>query len=265
MRRYFMKPTDNSDRPEQARPAFGQPAGPSNAPGAPLPPNIYPNPQGTPPPTNPTPAAAPTPTPAPPNTYQTEPSEREHWHSIASTALIFLLAPLLALMMAAFVIQSYQVDGQSMETTLQDRDRLIVDKLPRTWARLTGHAYIPHRGDIIIFNQNLANFGQGEDKQLIKRVIGLPGERVVVRDGAITVFNQAHPSGFNPDKSAGYHIAAVSTSGDLQVDLHKNEIFVCGDNRPNSEDSRYFGPVPASHIVGKLALRLVPLDKIQKF
>ncbi len=181
-----------------------------------------------------------------------------------STLLLFLLAPLLAIFIAAYVVQSYQVEGQSMETTLQNSDRLIVDKWPRTWARLSGHNYIPKRGDIIIFNQSGLSFGSGS-KQLIKRVVALPGERIVIKQGFITVYNQNRPSGFDPDKSGIYNISARSTPGDVDLTLGPNEIFVCGDNRTNSEDSRYFGPIKANQVVGKLAFRILPLNHAKRF
>ncbi len=195
------------------------------------------------------------------------PDDHDGWKSIASTVLLLLLAPLIALSITAFVMQSYQVDGESMETTLQDNDRLIVDKIPRTWARLTHHNYTPNRGDIIIFNQmGLPDSGLSGQKQLIKRVIALPGETVKVSGGKITVYNSQYPHGFNPDQAGLYHITAATTPGEVQpTKLAANEIFVSGDNRPNSEDSRYFGPVNTSQVVGKLVLRLLPVGKIQKF
>lgn len=191
---------------------------------------------------------------------------KDGWKSILSTLLLFLLAPVIALSVAAFVIQSYQVDGESMEKTLQDRDRLIVDKLPRTWARITGNAYVPNRGDIIIFNQvGLPQSGLTQQKQLIKRVVALPGERILIKDGSLRVFNSQHPSGFNPDKESGYRIDAQHTPGNVDLIVPEDEVFVCGDNRTNSEDSRYFGPVSAENVVGKLVLRLLPLDKLQTY
>jgi signal peptidase I len=187
------------------------------------------------------------------------------WQSMISTILLFLLAPIIALSITAFAFQSYQVDGESMETTLQNNDRLIVDKIPRTVSRITSHPYVPPRGDIIIFNQaGLFDSPTGE-KQLIKRVIGLPGDRVFIKDGIITIYNRANPGGFNPDRSGLYTIAANNTSGDVNVTLQKNEIFVCGDNRSNSEDSRAFGPVNVNNIVGKLTLRILPISKAQSF
>lgn len=164
-----------------------------------------------------------------------------------------------------FLFRSYQVDGQSMETTLQNSDRLIIDKVPRTIARVTGHAYIPHRGDIIVFNQAGINSTGNKEKQLIKRVVGLPGERVVIKDGAITVYNQTNPGGFNPDTIGLYHIDSPTTPGSTDVTLGSDQLFVSGDNRTNSEDSRYFGPISANKVVGKLSLRVLPISKAQRF
>jgi signal peptidase I len=93
----------------------------------------------------------------------------------------------------------------------------------------------------------------------------LPGERVVVKDGKFTIYNSDHPEGFNPDTTTGYKIAAPTTPGEVDVTLKSGQIFVSGDNRPNSEDSRYFGPVDVNNIVGKLSLRLLPINKAEKF
>jgi signal peptidase I len=198
----------------------------------------------------------------------TSPPKHNHGslRGILSTILLLAIAPLIAFGITSYIIQSYQVDGESMETTLQNGDRLIVDKAPRTISRITGHSYVPHRGDIIIFNQaNLPDTSFGQSKQLIKRVIGLPGERVVVKDGKIAVYNDAHPEGFNPDTTTGYKITAATTPGGADTLLGKDQIFVSGDNRPNSEDSRYFGPVNVNDIVGKLSLRLLPINKAERF
>lgn len=187
--------------------------------------------------------------------------------SVLSTLLILLVAPLIALSLTAFVFQSYEVDGPSMQTTLQNRDRLIVNKMPRTVSRITGKAYVPKRGDIIIFvKHGLSEFGDGQDdKQLIKRVIGLPGDRVVVKDGKVTIYNKSHPEGFDPDAGTQY-IADVKVSpGTVDTIVKDGEVFVCGDNRVNSLDSRYFGPVSSHDIVGKLLVRVFPLNTFKLF
>src|ERR1700733_6314761 len=178
--------------------------------------------------------------------------------STFSTVGLFVTAFSIAILLNTFVIQSYQVDGISMQQTLHNDDRLIVSKVPRTVSRITHHQYIPQRGQIIIFNEaGLPGF-VGE-KQLIKRVIGLPGERVVVKDGQITVYNKANPNGFNPDTAGIYTIDQKVTLSNVDVTLQPDELFVCGDNRPNSEDSRYFGPIKSNQIVAKLVLRILPL------
>lgn len=124
---------------------------------------------------------------------------------ILSTFFVIVVALVLALLLITFVFQSYQVDGPSMENTLQNNDRLIVWKVPRTLARLTGHPYVPNRGDIIVFNESgLAAYGQVNTKQLVKRVIGLPGDRVIIKNGSITIYNKQHPNGFDPDTTLPY-------------------------------------------------------------
>lgn len=199
--------------------------------------------------------------PGPPPT----PNNHDGLKSLVSTLLLFLLAPIIALTITAFLFQSYEVDGQSMETTLSNHDRLIVSKIPRTLAKVTGHSYIPNRGDIIIFDKGgLIDNGGNEERQLIKRVVALPGERVVVRDNKLIVFNKEHPEGFEPDKTGDYTINLPTTGAADRV-LGPNEIFVCGDNRTNSMDSRYFGPIEANAIVGKLVLRVLPIKEAQGF
>ena len=174
----------------------------------------------------------------------------------------------IALLLIAFVFQSYAVDGPSMEVTLNDKDRLIVWKVPRTWARITHHQYVPNRGDVVIFEQSgLAEFGQEDKRQLIKRVVGLPGERVVVANGTITIYNADHPQGFQPDKTLPYskQTTIPYTSGNIDITLGDDELYVNGDNRPDSLDSRSFGPIKTNQIVGKLVARILPLGDAELF
>lgn len=193
-------------------------------------------------------------------------NRNENFREFLSTIFVLLAALAVALSLIAFVFQSYEVDGPSMQNTLHNHDRLIVWKLPRTWSRVTGHQYVPGRGDIIIFVENdLAEFGQKDSKQLIKRVIGLPGDRVVVNNGVITIYNAAHPDGFQPDKTLPYSKAIPVTTGNIDVTLAKDEIFVCGDNRSNSLDSRSFGPIKLNQVVGKLVFRLLPVTQAERF
>lgn len=186
-----------------------------------------------------------------------------------STLLILLIAPAIAVFLTLYVFQSYQVDGPSMQNTLHNNDRLIVWKLPRTWARVTGHQYVPKRGDIIIFTETgLANYGDtANTKQLIKRVIGLPGDRVVVKNGTITIYNTQHPEGFQPDKTLPYgkNGAIPVTADNVDITLSSTQLFVCGDNRGDSLDSRIFGPIQTKDVIGKLVLRVLPLSDAERF
>ena len=193
--------------------------------------------------------------------------EPSRWRSALSTIAILLIAPLLAISITVFVFQSYEVDGPSMQSTLQNRDRLIIWKLPRTWARITKHDFIPKRGDVIVFiKKGLFEEDGNKEKQLIKRVIALPGERVTVKAGVITVYNAQYPEGFNPDKALNLTTLTASSEGaDLDVTVPAGEVYVCGDNRGNSLDSRYFGPVPEHDIIGKLVARILPFSEAERF
>jgi signal peptidase I len=195
-----------------------------------------------------------------------EPKPPSLLKEILSTVGVLVVALVVAIGLISFIFQSYQVDGPSMETTLQNEDRLIVWKLPRTWARITHHDYVPNRGDVVVFIESgLAQYGQDNSKQLIKRVIGLPGDHVVVQDGEVTIYNTQHPSGFKPDKTLPYGSVIPFTAGNIDITLASNELFVCGDNRPDSLDSRTFGPIKADQIVGKLVIRVFPIGHIKKF
>src|SRR3990167_518091 len=203
--------------------------------------------------------------PAPETNHAHHKKKREGYRGILTAIAIIASAVIVAFCLRSFVFQPYLVDGASMETTLQNNDWLIVNKVPRTWSKITGHSYIPKRTDIVIFSES-GGFGLGSgEKQLIKRIIGLPGERVVVKDGILTVYSQEHLDGFQPDKTYPYGKAITTTPGTIDVTVGADEVFVCGDNRTNSLDSRTFGPIPAKHIVGKLSFRVMPLNKMQNF
>lgn len=225
------------------------------------------NEQSTPPQPADLPKAVSQPQPKPDLDHEAHlPKPRSGWRELFSTLSILVTALLVALLIITFIFRSYQVDGPSMETTLQNNDKLIIWKVPRTWAGITRHAYIPNRGDVIVFNESgLGQYGSADSKQLIKRVIGLPGDRVVVKDGKYTVYNNEHPDGFDPDEILPYGKNIPYTSGNVDVTLDKTQLFVSGDNRPDSLDSRAFGPIDASQVVGKLVVRVFPLNSAEIF
>jgi signal peptidase I len=199
--------------------------------------------------------------PAPAPTPMNDASKRG-WKNIASTIAILLIAPLMAVFITIFVFQSYEVYGMSMETTLQDGDRLIVQKLSKNWSAIRGKEYIPQRYEIVVFDKPsfIGGSTSGEVDHLIKRVIGLPGERVVARDGKYTIYNVDNPEGFDPDSGMEYAKDITTTPGEVDITVSEGEIFVSGDNRTNSLDSRNFGAINADTVTGIATIRFVPVN-----
>lgn len=173
------------------------------------------------------------------------------------------------LIINSFVFRSYNVVGPSMEKTLYTGDRLIVNRLPVTWSSIQGKAYIPERGQVIVFKNPRYNLGN-EDEFIVKRVIGLPGERVLLQDGNYVVFNDANPQGFDPDKLTKDK-PGNPTSGTADEVVPEGEIFVSGDHREGnfSFDSRNgsdgMGTIPLYDVIGPVSLRIFPFDKIRNF
>lgn len=156
-----------------------------------------------------------------------------------------------------------------MQTTMYTGDRLIVNRLPVTWAAIQNKQYIPERGDIIVFKNPRYTLGI-EDEFIVKRVIGLPGERVLLEDGHYTVFNDQHPEGFNPDDMNNGE-PGKPTSGEADEVVPDGELFVSGDHRQGnfSFDSRNgdqgMGTIPLYDVVGPVSLRIFPFNKIRTF
>lgn len=170
------------------------------------------------------------------------------------------------LLINTFVFRSFNVVGPSMEKTLYTGDRLIVDRLPVTWAQLQNKSYMPSRGQVIVFKNPRFTAGTA-DEYIVKRVIGLPGERVLLRDGTYTVFNNEYPNGFNPD-DANKGEPGSPTSGETDVIVPEGELFVSGDHREGnfSYDSRNgLGTVPLFDVVGPASVRVFPFDKVRTF
>ncbi|MBP6038454.1 MAG: signal peptidase I [Candidatus Saccharimonas sp.] len=164
----------------------------------------------------------------------------------------------------SFIFRSFSVSGHSMDNTLNDGDRLIVNRLPMTAAQIKNKAYSPERGQIIVFKN--PRFIEGApDEYIVKRVIAFAGERVTVKNGVLTVYSKDNPNGFNPDES--YQKDGVGpqspVSGEgLDTVVADGTIFVCGDNRIDSHsyDSRSgLGTIPTFDIVGPVSLRIWPI------
>lgn len=180
---------------------------------------------------------------------------------------VFVICVLIGtLLINTFVFRSYNVVGPSMETTMYTGDRLIVNRLPVTWASLQGKSYIPERGQVIVFKNPRYNQGV-EDEFIVKRVIAFPGERVVLKDGTYTVFNALHPTGFNPDDQNNGEPGSPTT-GEVDTVVPEGELFVSGDHRTGnySFDSRNgLGTIPFFDVIGPVSYRIFPFDEIRSF
>lgn len=161
-----------------------------------------------------------------------------------------------------FIARPYRVDGVSMQPTLYSNDHLIIWKAGHIWAWLTGSDhYTPKRGEIVVLKSPVGS------EILIKRVVGLPGEKVVISDQKITIINDENPLGFEPDLNTPLETIKPHDNQDYGV-LGPDEIFVIGDNRwpGQSNDSRYFAePVKLKNIIGDAVIRVLPLDRIDLF
>lgn len=162
---------------------------------------------------------------------------------LRETFQVIAPALILALVVHLFLAQATIVFGQSMEPNLSQNQRLIVDKISY---RLRP----PLRDDIIVLDL------PEMDEMLVKRIVGLPGEVVEVREGAVYVDGEALPESY-PHDLTPFDMEAIL--------LGPLNYFVLGDNRGNSNDSRVFGPVHREHILGRVWLRYWPIDQLTLF
>lgn len=172
--------------------------------------------------------------------------KKDSWLDILKFVLI---TAAIVLPIRYFIAQPFLVSGPSMEPTFMNNDYLIVDEISYRFEK-------PARGEVIIFNRPL------ENKYLIKRIIGLPGETIILSGNTITVKNTENPDGFKIDQS---FIEYTKSEADKTVILSDSQYFVLGDNRPVSYDSRYWGALDAKEIVGRPLFRLYPFNKINLF
>jgi signal peptidase I len=164
-------------------------------------------------------------------------------------AVVLLVAVGVAFGIRTFVAQTFYIPSASMEPTLMVGDRIVVDKL-------SYHLHAVHRGDIIVFGRPPGENQPGVD-DLVKRVIGLPGETIASLYGRVFINNKPLAEPWLPK-------GTVSTGITTQK-IPSNEYFVMGDNRSDSQDSRYFGPISGNLIVGRVVVRIWPLSSVHVF
>jgi signal peptidase I len=162
-----------------------------------------------------------------------------------------IIAIIIVLPIRLFIAQPYIVSGASMEPTFETGQYVLVDEL-------SYHFSQPERGQVVIFK-----YPKDTSVSFIKRIIGLPGETVVLSGTSVTIKNSAHPDGFTLNEP---YVAPENQSENyMTVTLGPNEYWVMGDNRRESSDSRSWGPVPANDIIGTPFVRLYPLTVISAF
>jgi len=168
---------------------------------------------------------------------------RKILHSLLEVMETVVIAVAAVVLIRAFIAQPFLVRGASMEPTFKNGDYLLVDEL-------TYRFRSPERGEVIVFRDPF-----DADSFYIKRIIGLPGEEVLVTDGRITV---RRADGSDELALQEDYIRRAGGDDDERVVLGPDEYFVAGDNRGFSFDSRDWGPLPSDNIVGLARLRLWP-------
>jgi signal peptidase I len=182
-------------------------------------------------------------------------------HTASKTAiewfLLIVAALVIAVLIKAFLFQAFYIPSDSMVPTLKTNDRVIVNKL-------SYHLHKVHRGDVVVFTTPKGPDGKPIDptiKDLVKRVIGLPGDIIsyksdrIVINGKFLKESYLTPGTVTNCQSFQPH---CFPSGRIP----ENRYFVMGDNRQNSRDSRYFGAIPRSEIVGRVFVRVWPLNRL---
>lgn len=159
---------------------------------------------------------------------------------------IVVLAGITIGLVRYFLFKPFYVKGASMEPTYYQKEYLIIDELTYRFRE-------PARGEVVVLEAPL-----GVKDYYLKRIIGLPGERIKIEDGKVVVYNEENPQGFALDES----YLAEETPGMINLELGPDQFYVLGDNRDESFDSRRFGPIDRDLIVGKTWLRGWPLTRL---
>ena len=198
---------------------------------------------------------------------QGERRQREQQLRVAREVIETAIFALLMFLAVRMVVQNFRVEGMSMDPTYHTGQYVLVNKALYTRLNLKAIADVlpfwsveddgrylfraPQRGDVVVFEPPIVNRG---DRDFIKRVIGEPGDRVAVRDGHVFVNDQQLVEPYIPQ-------AQTTCFGQYcDVTLGEDEYFVLGDNRANSSDSRYWGPVKGSRIIGRAWLIYLPFS-----
>lgn len=177
---------------------------------------------------------------------------REAFAFIWETVKIVIVSLAIILPVRYFLVQPFFVKGASMEPAFEDGNYILIDEISY---RLKD----PARGDIVVFKYPI-----DPSQFFIKRIIGMPGETVKIRNNKVRVFNQEFPDGFILNEGSYLH-QGQQTLGDFEEKLAADEYYVLGDNRLRSSDSRFWGPVKRPMITGRVFFRAFPINEIGGF
>ncbi|MBU4350722.1 signal peptidase I [Candidatus Parcubacteria bacterium] len=167
------------------------------------------------------------------------------------TLKIVILALAIVLPIRYFIFQPFIVKGQSMEPNFYQGNYLIIDEISYRFRE-------PARGEIIVFK-----YPYNPSERYIKRIIGLPGETVEIKDEQVFIFSQ---DGQKTVLEESVYLPETDiTFGNLRLALAEGEYFVMGDNRLSSSDSRSWGVLPRKNIIGKVLFRLLPFNGISQY
>ena len=151
-----------------------------------------------------------------------------------------------------YLVQPFFVRGASMDPNFNNGQYLVINEIGYRFEE-------PDRGEVIVFKYPI-----DPSQYYIKRIIGLPGEVVEIKDGYVSVYNQEFPEGKILDESV-YLPEERITIGQTYLKLSEDEYFVLGDNRQASSDSRQWGVLPRDNIIGRVWLRAWPFDSAKYF
>ncbi len=180
-----------------------------------------------------------------------EPVFRQVWLFLFDIIKIVVLSLAIVLPVRFFLIQPFSVKGASMEPNFFDHEYLVIDEISYRLSEVK-------RGDVVVFR-----YPSDPRQYFIKRVVGLPGDTVQIKDGKISITNKEHPEGWLLDESE--YLPSTHTQGSVDAALGLGEYYVLGDNRASSLDSRVFGPINDSAIIGRAWVRGWPFSRLHVF
>jgi signal peptidase I len=180
----------------------------------------------------------------------------EAFKAVRDWVIVLVVALLVALGIRTFVLQQFYISGPSMETTLFQPNRVLVNKLSYRFGDID-------RGDVVVFDRVTSNGRSVQHDDLIKRVVGLPGETVAIRSCNVFIDDKLLEESYLPKRDLEQTdlVARCRQPEMAPVEVPEGQVFVLGDNRPQSMDSRVFGPVDKKSIVGRAFVVIWPISR----